>query len=264
MEYFQIILLALIQGLTEFLPISSSAHLILPFNLLGWPDQGLAFDIAVHLGSLIAVIWFLRADLVSLCRAALLHLKGTATDESRFAISLVIASLPIIPAGFLLSELAENEFRSVNVIIVTTLIFAVLLFIADKKGSQQKMQDELNWRDALFIGLAQCIALIPGTSRSGITMTMALILGYSRESSTRISFLLAIPAIGGASAFKAFNLIQSPATVDWVSLLLGVIVSFVSAYLCIRLFLGFIQRIGFTPFVIYRVLLGGLLIWLVN
>lgn len=264
MDYLQTISLALIQGLTEFLPISSSAHLILPFKLLSWPDQGLAFDTAVHLGSLLAVLWYFKVDLVSLAQAALRHAGGESSQESRFAINLLIASLPIIPIGFVLKDVVENELRAVNIIILTTVLFAIALLVADKVGRRKKAELELNWRDALLIGLFQCLALVPGTSRSGITMTLGLALGYTRESSSRISFLLSIPAIAGASALKAFDLLESSGPVDWMGLLIGVLVSFISAFVCIRLFLDFIARIGFTPFVIYRLILGALLFWLVT
>ncbi|MBV1878875.1 MAG: undecaprenyl-diphosphate phosphatase [Pseudomonadales bacterium] len=263
MDYCQTILLALIQGITEFLPISSSAHLILPAAIFGWQDQGLAFDTAVHLGTLLAVIGFFRADIYSLSLASIQHLKGHPSTESRFCINLLIASLPIIPAGLLLKGLIENELRSIDVIIITTLLFAVLLLIADRIGQQTKPATELGWRDALLIGISQCFALIPGTSRSGVTMTLALFLGYTRESASRISFLLAIPAIAGASTLKSIDLIRSDVSIDWHFLLVGVSVAFISAYICIKLFLDYINRIGFLPFVIYRLLLGVLLIWLV-
>ena len=230
---------------------------------MGWPDQGLAFDTAVHFGTLLAVIVFFRHDLISLCRASARHIKGSPSDESRFAINLIIASLPIIPVGFYLQDLVKTDFRNVNIIIATTVFFGGLLFVADKVGRHKNLDRTLNWRHAITIGIAQSIAIIPGTSRSGITMTMALLLGYSRESATRISFLLAIPAIGGASALQTYNLIQSAAPIDWPSLVIGMILSFATAYLCIRLFLSFIKRIGFTPFVLYRLTLGIVLFWFV-
>ncbi|MFT7688523.1 MAG: undecaprenyl-diphosphatase [Candidatus Azotimanducaceae bacterium] len=259
----QSILLALIQGITEFLPISSSAHLILPSSLFGWPDQGLAFDIAVHLGTLLAVMWYFRSDIVSLSLAFIGQLGGKASKEGRFAINLIIASIPIIPAGLLLKPLIEGDLRSVDVIIITTIFFGIMLYVADRLGSRQKDALELNWKDALLIGFSQCFALIPGSSRSGVTISMALLLGYTRECAARISFLLSIPAIAGAGTLKTFDLITLDTHVDWQSLALGAGVSFISAYICIRVFLRLIESVGVLPFVIYRLALGGVLIWIV-
>ena len=259
----QSILLALIQGITEFLPISSSAHLILPSSLFGWPDQGLAFDIAVHLGTLLAVMWYFRSDIVSLSLAFIGQLGGKASKEGRFAINLIIASIPIIPAGLLLKPLIEGDLRSVDVIIITTIFFGIMLYVADRLGNRQKDALELNWKDALLIGFSQCFALIPGSSRSGVTISMALLLGYTRECAARISFLLSIPAIAGAGTLKTFDLITLDTHVDWQSLALGAGVSFISAYICIRVFLRLIESVGVLPFVIYRLALGGVLIWIV-
>ncbi|XOV85878.1 MAG: undecaprenyl-diphosphate phosphatase [Pseudomonadota bacterium] len=264
MDLVQALLLALIQGLTEFLPISSSAHLILPFEVLGWPDQGLAFDTAVHLGSLVAVLWYFRVDVWRLLTAFFVFLReGKHTEESRFAVNLLIASLPVIVAGLILKDQIETNLRGVTVIAVTTIGFGILLYIGDRSGRRDRLEHSLTWRQALMIGVAQCFALIPGTSRSGVTMTVALLAGFTREAASRISFLLSIPAIGGAATLKTIDLATGDAPVDWAGLSVGLIVSAISAYLCIRLFLGFISRIGFLPFVIYRLVLGSLLFLLV-
>jgi len=262
-EYFQTIALALIQGLTEFLPISSSAHLILPSAILGWQDQGLAFDTAVHFGTLLAVVWYFRLDLVNLITAFVNQFIGHKSDESRFANYLLIASLPIIPAGFLLKPLIEGDLRSTEVIMIATIVFALVLWVSDWLGKKQTEAKDLKWQDALIIGLAQCLALIPGTSRSGITISLALLLGYSREAAARISFLLSIPAIAGASSLKTYDLVTSETNVDWTVLILGSTVAFLSAYLCIKLFLRFITEMGYTPFVLYRLVLGAILFWLI-
>ena len=260
MDAIQTIILALVQGITEFLPISSSAHLILPFNIFGWADQGLAFDAAVHLGTLTAVLWFFRLELVELISAFFKHLAGKPSESSYFAINLLLASLPIIPIGFLAKDLIAAELRSLHIIIATTIIFGLVLYIADKKSSGKYKAQDLKWQDALVIGFAQCLALIPGTSRSGITMSLALFLGYNREAASRISFLMAIPTILGASVLMGADLFQQQAPVDWGSMLLGFSISAVTAYFCIKYFLDYINKIGFTPFVIYRLLLGfGLL-----
>lgn len=254
-------LLALIQGITEFLPISSSAHLILPFEVLGWPDQGLAFDVAVHAGTLLAVLAYFRRDVLTLVAAVLRHVASRSpSGDSIFALHLLLASLPLIPAGFLLKDLVENELRAVEVIIVTTIVFGLALWAADRVGRRERPEASLNWQHALLIGLAQCLALVPGTSRSGITMTAALLAGYSREASARISFLISIPAIAGAATLATVDLVTTPAPVDWGALAIGFTVAAASAYACITLFLDFITRLGFLPFVIYRLLLGALLI----
>ena len=264
MDFLQAVCLALIQGITEFLPISSSAHLILPSALLGWPDQGLAFDTAVHFGSLLAVIWYFRLDISRLCAALSESVtSGRHSKDSRFATNLIIASLPILPVGFLFRFDIEQHLRSVNVIMVTTVLFAILLLIADQFGRKKLNSTDINWKQALLIGLSQCLALIPGTSRSGITMTTALLAGFTREDASRISFLISIPAIAGASSLKMLDLVSSTIHVDWNFFLLGALVAMISAYICIKLFLDVINRIGFLPFVIYRFALGGLLLVLV-
>ena len=263
LDILHIISLALIQGLTEFLPISSSAHLILPFQILGWPDQGLAFDTAVHLGSLIAVVWYFRIDLGHLISATLVSLvSGKTTQDSRLAINLLIGSLPIIPVGFLLKDLVEINLRSIAVIAITTISFGLVLWLADIKGRQTRTDLELTWRQALIIGVAQCFALIPGTSRSGVTMTAALFCGFTRESASRISFLLSIPAIAGAALLKTIDLVTGELSVDWLTLGLGYSLAAISAYACIRLFLNVINQLGFLPFVLYRLVLGGILLLL--
>ena len=265
MDLVQAILLALVQGITEFLPISSSAHLILPSQVLGWPDQGLAFDTAVHLGSLVAVLTYFRHDIAQLVAALWRWLtRGEASDDSRFAINLAIASLPIIPVGFLLRYEIETYLRTTPVIIVATVVFGLLLLFADRMGREARDEKSLDWKQALMIGFSQCLALVPGTSRSGITMTAALLGGFTRQAASRISFLIAIPTIAGAATLKLVDLATSPDPVNWTQLLVGGGVAMVSAYACIYLFLDFIDRIGFLPVVIYRLLLGAvlLLVWL--
>ncbi len=269
MDFLQTFLLSIIQGVTEFLPISSSAHLILPSQILGWTDQGLAFDVAVHLGSLSAVLIYFRKDLIDLTQASVkAALSLEHTSKSRFAMNLIVASLPIIPAGLLLKDLVEGELRSIEVIAATTIIFGLALWYADRHQQKNKSDaygdaESLTLKHAVYIGLAQCFALIPGTSRSGATMTMGLLCGYGREAVSRISFLLSIPAIAGASLLKTVDLLTGDTQIAWHTLGLGWLFSGISAYLCIHLFLDYINRLGFLPFVIYRMALGGLLIILI-
>lgn len=260
MTTIEIIVLALIQGLTEFLPISSSAHLILPSQLLGWQDQGLAFDVAVHVGTLMAVVLYFRQDIFELTKAWFGSLQGQKTSESNIAWCIILATIPAGLTGLLLKDFIEENLRSTAVIAGTTIIFGLLLWYADKKASQVKMINEISLKNALIIGVAQALALIPGTSRSGITMTAALMLGYDRKSAARFSFLLSIPIITLAGGYLTLKLITGDELVDWNAIVLGTIMSFISAYACIYLFLKWIETIGMTPFVIYRLILGAILI----
>lgn len=260
MEFLHTLTLALIQGVTEFLPISSSAHLLLPHHLLGWSDQGLAFDTAVHLGSLVAVVAYFREDVLKLARALLIAAKDRKhSTDSVFAVNLMVASLPVLVVGFYARYWIELNLRGLEVIIVATVVFALALLVADLFGKRQRDQTDLGPGGALLIGLSQCFALIPGASRSGVTMTMALLLGFSRQAASRISFLIAIPAIAGASLLKITELIASNASVDWFAMAMGSVISGVSAFLCIKLFLNLIDSIGFLPFILYRLVLGAAL-----
>ena len=261
MEFLHTLTLALIQGVTEFLPISSSAHLLLPHHILGWPDQGLAFDTAVHLGSLVAVIAYFRTDILKLSRASLIAAKDRRhCPESVFAVNLLVASLPVLVVGFSARYWIELNLRGLEVIIAATMVFALVLLFADVFGKRQRHETDLGVGGALLIGLSQCLALIPGASRSGVTMTMALLLGFSRQAASRISFLIAIPAIAGASLLKLIDLFMSSAPVDWFAMVLGSVVACMSAFLCIKLFLNLIDSIGFLPFILYRLALGAILL----
>ncbi|QEP44202.1 undecaprenyl-diphosphate phosphatase [Ectothiorhodospiraceae bacterium BW-2] len=263
MEWYQITLLALLQGVTEFLPISSSAHLILLPWLTGWADQGLAFDVAVHLGTLLAVVGYFRREVVVLmqdCWASIMQRR--VVGESRLAWAVLLGTIPVGLAGLLFKEIVESELRTPQVIIVTTILFGLLLWWADRYGRGERDESSLTWRDIAIIGLAQAVALIPGTSRSGITMTAALMLGLSRSAAARFSFLLSIPVIVLAGGLNGLDLIQQSEPVDWFSLGLGTVLAALSAYAAIHTFLKLLEQIGMVPFVIYRLLLGGLLLWL--
>ena len=263
MDAFQLAVLAIIQGLTEFLPISSSAHLILPSQLFGWSDQGLAFDVAVHIGSLGAVLFAFRQEIWRILRAWFTQFgERGQTPESRLGWAVIVATVPAVIIGLLIEDWVESAGRSVLVIATTTIVFGVLLGIADKRGSRVRPIEKMTLKTALLIGLAQAIALIPGTSRSGITMTAALMLGFTRQDAARFSFLLSIPLILAAGSLKGLELVQSGTPTQWHEILLGVALSFVAAWLCIKLFLAALDRIGMMPFVIYRLLLGvALFVW---
>ncbi|WP_110686589.1 undecaprenyl-diphosphate phosphatase [Salinicola aestuarinus] len=264
MDVFHLVVLAVIQGVTEFLPISSSAHLILPSQLLGWSDQGLAFDVAVHIGSLGAVICVFRRDIWRIVCAWFAQFgEQGQSEESRLGWAVIIATLPAVVAGLLVENWVEDSGRSVLVIATTTLVFGVVLGIADLKSSREHPLGRMTLKAALLIGLAQAVALIPGTSRSGITMTAALMLGFTRQASARFSFLLSIPLILAAGLFQSIELVQADSSVAlWYEMVLGVVFSFIAAWVCIKLFLAALDRIGMLPFVIYRLLLGvALFLW---
>ncbi|MCK0713710.1 undecaprenyl-diphosphate phosphatase [Chromohalobacter sarecensis] len=265
MDWLHVVALAVIQGLTEFLPISSSAHLILPSQLLGWPDQGLAFDVAVHVGSLGAVLFAFRHEVWRILHAWCTQFgERGPTPESRLGWAIIIATIPAVVVGLLIEDWIESAGRAVLVIATTTILFGVLLGVADKRGSRVKSLETLTLKTALLIGLAQAIALIPGTSRSGITMTAALMLGFTRQASARFSFLLSIPLILAAGSLKGIELVEAGGDVAWGTLIAGTLMSFIAAWLCIKLFLAALDRIGMLPFVIYRLILGVvLLVWAV-
>ncbi len=264
MSIIEIIVLALIQGLTEFLPISSSAHLILPSQILGWQDQGLAFDVAVHVGTLGAVVLYFRKEVVDILGAWFKSFGSQgATDDSKLGWWIIVGTIPAAILGLIFKDLIELYLRSAWVIAVTTILFGLLLWYADAKGKQTKTIYQLNWKSALMIGMAQAMAMIPGTSRSGITMTAGLMLGMNKQSAARFSFLLAIPVILMMGLYYTIELALGDHIVEWNTLMLGAGLSFISAYACIFFFLKVIERMGMMPFVIYRLLLGlGLIVFL--
>ena len=261
MDTLQTVLLALLQGLTEFLPISSSAHLILLPRLLGWGDQGLAFDVAVHVGTLLAVVLYFRHDVQRLF-AAWLHscLERRMSADARLAWLVLLGTVPVAVAGLVLHDVIETYLRSPLVIALATIGFGILLGLADWRGRQSRSEIALTVPDVIWIGLAQALALVPGTSRSGITMTAALALGLTRSAAARFSFLLSIPVILMAGGFESLKLVQQLEPVAWGSILTGTAIAAASAYLCIHFFMRLIERVGMLPFVIYRLLLGVFLL----
>ena len=256
MDTIQILVLAIVQGLSEFLPISSSAHLILVPKLLGWSDQGLAFDVAVHVGTLLAVIYYFRDDLKTIFTDFFISLKQKKSyGQSRMVWLAIVGTIPVGIIGLLFNNYIEEHLRSPLIIAFTTIFFGFVLWRGDMTQGDKTI-DKISVKEALLIGIAQAIALIPGTSRSGITITAALFLGFNRTTSARFSFLLSIPVIVLAGALEGIKLIKSDFGVEWSVLFLGVIFSAISAYLCIFLFLRFIEKAGMLPFVIYRFILG--------
>jgi len=261
MEIIQIIILALVQGITEFLPISSSAHLILVPIVFDWQDQGLAFDVAVHVGSLSAVMIYFRHEIKRMSNdwiQSLVHRKNIG--ESSLAWAVLLATIPAGVAGLLLNDYIELHLRSTLVIAITTIVFGLLLWYSDAKGTQARTEHTLGMRDILIIGFMQALALIPGTSRSGITITAGLLVGLTRDAAARFSFLLSIPLILAGGALKTKDLVESSTPVDWQAIILGTILSGISAYYCIHFFLKLLDRVGMAPFIVYRLFLGAILL----
>ena len=269
METTQIVLLALVQGITEFLPISSSGHLILTPLLFGYELQSLAFDVAVHLGTLGAVITYFRRELaqMAIAMADAVSTGNFQSKEAQLAWMIVLATVPVLlfglPLKALLEVLREDDKVIALVIAGTTIGFGLLLWVADGRSNRARDEYSLGWRGALLVGLFQALAIIPGTSRSGITITAALLLGLTRRAASRFSFLLAIPTILMAGGLEALELVQSKEPIDWFPLVLGASLSFLFAYLTIHFFLKFIEKISMLPFVLYRFLLGIVIVLLV-
>ena len=273
MTLLDIFILALIQGLTEFLPISSSAHLILPSAIMGWYDQGIGFDVAVHLGSLVAVCLYFRKEIRDIIIAWYATLTPNKEDDTaltdseringKLAWYIVFASIPLGAFGYLGADFIEENLRSAMIIALTTIGFGLLLGLADIKAKQHVSLDKLGFKGVMIIGCAQALAIIPGTSRSGVTMTAGLMLGLSRENAARFSFLMSIPAIVMASGYLTLKFITGNEVVDWIAMAIGALLSFISAYACIHYFLILVAKIGMMPFVIYRLVLGVILLWFI-
>jgi undecaprenyl-diphosphatase len=267
MSLLEILVLAVLQGLTEFLPISSSAHLILVPLVTGWEDQGLAFDIAVHVGSLIAVMLYFRREIQRMTYQWVQSLgrREIGDRDARLAWAVLWGTVPVGLAGLALKGLIESVLRTPEVgalvMAVSLIAFGLLLGWSDWRRRGERSEYEIGWKDVLFIGGAQALALIPGTSRSGITITAGLMRGFSREASARFSFLLSIPVIVFAGGLMTLDLVRVQAEVDWWAMFVGIVLSGVAAYLCIHYFLAFIRRIGMQPFVIYRIVLGLVLLY---
>ncbi len=262
MPLFQLVVLALVQGVTEFLPISSSGHLILLPKLIGAVDQGLALDVAVHVGTLLAVLLYFRTDSARIARGVGQVLRGRfGAPEARLALLLAISTVPVVLVGlvFHLTGL-EAALRSVAVIGWTMLIFGLLLYWADQKGATEKTARDWNLRDAVVMGLMQALALVPGTSRSGITITASRLLGYDRIEGARIAMLMSIPTIIASGALLGADVV---AQADWAlarDAAIGAGLAFLAAYATLLVMMRLLRRVSFTPYVIYRVVLGLVLL----
>jgi undecaprenyl-diphosphatase len=259
----QIVVLALIQGLTEFLPVSSSAHLILGSKAFGWPDQGLVFDVATHLGTLLAVLVYFRKELLAMATSWLAPERSEQDRRNRaMVVYLALASVPALAVGAFFHQLVELYLRDVRVIAWTTIGFGLLLWVADARAPRVRRLGSISFKDALWIGFAQALALIPGTSRSGITITAGRMLGFTADEAARFSFLLAIPVIGAAGAYGAVRVATGDTAIDWSQFSMAMTLSAIAGWVCIASFLALLKRVGLTPFVLYRLLLGVLLLWL--
>lgn len=258
----QILVLAVVQGITEFLPISSSGHLVLVPAVTGWPDQGLDMDVAVHVGTLLAVLLYFRRDVWGMAVGVTRIARGRRDPLGRLALQIVVATLPVVVAGFLLRDVIGTVGRLIAVIGWTTLVYGILLWVIDRLCMTVKRAEHMTWSDTLVIGVAQVLALVPGTSRSGITMTAARMLGYERGEAARISMLLSIPTILGAGVLSGWHIAESG---DWQlthAALIAAGLAFLAALVAIALLMAWLKRASYTPFAIYRIVLGlGLLAW---
>jgi len=263
MDLIQAVILAFLQGLTEFLPISSSGHLILVPHFLGWEDQGLAFDVAVHLGTLVAVLAYFRRPLTAMTQSWFASVFGGRHDEnSRLAWCVILGTVPVGLVGLLFSGFIEEHLRNPLFVAGTLTFFGVLMYVADRFGRGTRDEFALSWPQAFAIGCAQALALVPGTSRSGVTITAAMALGLERQDAARFSFLLAVPGIAMAGGYEFLKLFSSGEPVDWPAMSLGLVVSAITGYACIHLLLKVIERIGLLPFTLYRLLLAGIIVML--
>lgn len=256
-----LLLVALVQGITEFLPVSSSAHLVLIPAVAGWADQGLSIDIASHLGSLGAVIVYFRQDMYKLVRGILLALRWRPDAGSRLALLLAVASTPTILVGALLVNLNAGLFRDVEVIAWATLAGAMALLVADRFTFTSHSPKDMSISHAFVIGLAQILALIPGASRAGVTITAALLCGYERREAARFSMLLSIPIVFAAGGFNAFQIAAQGEAALTHAALMSAILSFAASYAAITFMMEWLRRASYMPFVIYRVALGTGLLW---
>lgn len=264
MTLLHLVLLAAVQGLTEFLPISSSAHLILLPQAMGADDQGLVLDVAVHVGTLVAVMLFFRREVGQLVVGTYDLLRGRwNTSEGKLALLLAISTVPVVITGLILQVTgAMQMMRSVAVIGWTMLGFGLLLYWADMSGRTDRRFQGWSLRDAIVMGLWQAVALVPGTSRSGITITASRMLGFQREDGARIAMLMSIPVTFASGVLLAGDVVQSA---DWEAARYAAwaaLMAFAAAYLALALMMRLLRSVNYTPYVVYRVVLGGVLLWI--
>ena len=257
----QIVVLALIQGITEFLPISSSGHLLLVPVVTGWPDQGVLTDVMVHMGSFLAVIVYFWKDCVNLLMGLLDTLRGRKNAWGRLALLLILGTIPAVLLGVVLDKTGFMDLvRQMPIIVAwNAIIFGILLYVCDRFGMSIRRMADMTWAPALIIGMAQALALIPGVSRSGISMTAARALGFERPESARFAFLLGIPAIAGAGVLKLGEALHSGATISFAQIMTAILTFFV-ALGTITVLMKLVRHMSFLPFAVYRVALGVILL----
>jgi undecaprenyl-diphosphatase len=263
LSFLQILVLAVVQGLTEFLPVSSSGHLILVPLLTGWPDQGLAIDVATHVGTLFAVLIYFWRDVGRMALGLWQLVRGKRDSGATLALYLLIGTIPALVAGFLVETYVGDAFRNMELVAWTMTGFAVLLYAADRFGLTIRRLEHITLGHAVVIGLAQAVAFIPGTSRSGITMVAARLLGYERAEAARFSFLLSITAISAAGIWEGRKVLQTGSPEMLQDALWACGLSAIAGFLAIAFLMAWLRRSTFLPFVIYRLLLGGFLLYLV-
>lgn len=261
MALLQLLVLAIVQGLTEFLPVSSQGHLVITSRIMGWPDQGLVIDIAVHVGTLLAVTLYFLRDVGRVANGGIRLLTFRGGRDARLALMLAIATLPIVVFGYFGRDTIIPSLRNVEIIAWATVVFAVVLWVADRVGMTLHRIEHIGPLNALIIGLAQVLALVPGTSRSGITMTAARFLGMERAEAARFSLLLSIPTIAGAGLLVGLELYESGDVQLGLDALIAAGLAFIAALAAIALMMRWLETAGFTPFVIYRFALGGALLY---
>ena len=260
MDLHQSFVLGIVQGLTEFLPISSTAHLRIVPHMLGWQDPGAAFSAVIQLGTLVAVLWYFRKDIVTLTRAALESIwqrNWAHSQDSKLAWAIALGNIPIVVLGLTLKDFIEGEARSLQVIATALIVLGVLLYLVERVSKRDKSTETLTFVQVQLIGLCQALALIPGCSRSGSTIMGGFLVGLNRESAARFSFLLGLPAITGSGIFEWFSLIKEPQAPPTLIVLVGIASAFVSGYLSISFLIRFLKRYGTAAFMGYRVLLGA-------
>ncbi len=258
MNIIQAIVFGAVQGVTEFLPVSSTAHLILLPWFMGWPDPGLSFDVALHLGTLVALLIYFRKDWIALIASALELVRGRTSDpNARMALFIVVATIPGALAGVLFEHAVETALRSPKLIALTLAGLGLVLVFAEWVGRHKKNLEQISWSDAITVGLAQALALIPGVSRSGSTITAGLFVGMKREAAARFSFYLSAPIIAGAVAKKMLDILKVGVTIDQMSpFIVGIVTAGIVGYLSIAFLLRYLQTHSTYLFVYYRIALA--------
>ncbi len=262
MDIFQAVILAFVQGLTEFLPVSSSAHLVILPKFFDWPDQGLAFDVVLHFATLCAVVMYYRTSIILLTQDFFKSISSRKMQgDSLLAWGVLLGTIPVGLAGLFFNDFVEINLRNVQVVAYATIFFGLALGLSDLAHRvRDKSRGVIRGSDIIIVGCFQALALIPGTSRAGITITAALLIGLSRKLSIKFAFLLSIPVITLATIMKLFELSSEPQQFDWLFLLIGFAIAFLTSYFTIVFFIKLVEKIGFLPFVVYRIFLGALLL----